>query len=137
MNWLILNSISRSVAILILCTFLVIGLFGLFSGMEMDRDGKMGNCPFTVSLSVCNMSALEHLRAWQSILSSVPKLFGALTLLTSLFILFFIILYSILKNIWSDASLFRKHFHSRFYTSFSHNLLQEAFSRGILNSKAY
>lgn len=137
MNLSWMESISRPVAVFILSALLVAGLFGAFGGMQQGMDGRMGGCPFTVGLSVCNMNVLEHMRAWQSMFLSAPRLFGAFILLAALLIVFFIIFYSILKSLKDNLLFIKERHRLRFYTSFSDRVLQEAFSQGVLNTKIY
>ncbi|MDO8493383.1 MAG: hypothetical protein Q7S19_02450 [bacterium] len=128
----------KLIVVITLTFFLFFGLFGMLNGMEVSEDGQMNHCPFTVGASICTMNLFEHLRNWQDAFNSIPKLSGSVALLMSLFAVIFIISRSILKNISNSSFLVtRRHQRLEFNIPFFNNILQPAFSRGILNSKRY
>ncbi|MBI3631827.1 MAG: hypothetical protein HY225_00045 [Candidatus Vogelbacteria bacterium] len=137
MNLCWIKSVSKQTAIFTLTVLLVVGLFGVLGGMKTDMNGKMGNCPFTLGASVCTMSLFEHLEAWQGLFSSIPKTFGANTLWAGLLTVFFVTLYSVLQNTKNDVLFTKERRRLRSHVLFSNTTLQEAFSQGILNTKAY
>jgi flagellar biosynthesis protein FlhB len=115
--------------------FLMAGIFGLsHAGMTMEPDGSMSGCPFMGATAVCNMSPLEHVAAWQS-------MFTATTSENTLAALLFLILAAISVVLVLGEHIFPEVRGPLFYRpprfSFFRHSLQEAFSNGILNSRAY
>ena len=136
-----LSNVTRALSISILAAFIGASLFGMSHpiGMQATRDGKMGGCMFT-GTSLCTMTPLEHASAWQNTFTSLPAEVSQALLLVFLLSLIFSLttivrLLPIFKasEIDSAGRLYAK----RFLTHPYFNPLQEAFSRGILNPKAY
>jgi hypothetical protein len=128
-----LNKALFSIGIAI---FLVISLFGALH-MGMSSGSSMDNCPFAAPSSVCTMAPLEHIGAAQNFLNTLPSQKDAV---------YFLLL--VISGVLLFASYFLKLFsppklspaYCRTYNNrsqYSPNFLQEAFSRGILNSKTF
>lgn len=130
---------SKFVVFLGTITFLAVGFWGLYS-MPMDEYGNMNDCPFMkYTSSLCQMSATEHIRAWQTLFVATPQkllnAFLAMVLLLSVTILFTIYWRWYLWRL-RLATLHR--FYTKEYLSLSFfNYLKEAFSQGILHSRIY
>jgi len=131
------SKIAKLSALLTLGIFLVVGGFGiLFSfGMNMSSEGDMPPCPFMAQgSSMCTMTPLEHISAWQSMLTALPV--GNILLAT-------LLIFAVIILISKDAlglieqkllSIYRFRHRKRFTTW---NYLQEAYSRGLLNPKTF
>ena len=114
--------------------FLFLNLFGLSSfGMSMSSDGHMSECPFMGVTAVCQMSPSEHISAWQHMFTATTtENTLALLLLICAAVIF---AYCLNRQLYPEirASLLSQPPDPSFFKS----PLQEAFSNGILNSKAY
>ena len=97
---------------------------------SMDKDGQMTNCTFMGTPAICNMSAQEHISAWQRMFSNVP---AQILLLLSLLLLVVRPLFRYLTYKPPQILYFQP--KEKFTPVFNH--LQEAFSSGLINSKAY
>ena len=116
--------------------FLFVSLFGMLH-MGMASDGTMSNCPFDFGVSLCTMTPLQHIGAAQSFLNNLSSQTGFLyfiLLVLSLAIslaLFFIRFFSPPKLVLAKNSIYDNR------ASVLPTFLQQAYSRGILNSKAF
>jgi hypothetical protein len=117
---------------------LVVSLgFGYFHVKNMGvMDMPMPGCPFMSEFSVvCSMSPIEHIEAWQHMFTAIPGTM-ALMLLVGVLMLFGLRSFTVFFSPPSlDVSL-RTQF-SRAQGDFTHNYLQEFFSRGVLNPKLF
>lgn len=69
-NW---RLIITSSALFVFTFFAVVSLH-MDMGMTMDDEGNMSNCPFMVSqISICQMTIDEHIRYWQTIVTSIVQ----------------------------------------------------------------
>jgi len=93
------------------------------------QDGQMSNCPFMGTPAICSMSAQEHIAALQSMFTAIPIQILLLTAL--LFMAGPILRYLTYKP---PRFLYFQP-EKQFVPILDH--LQEAFSSGIINSKAY
>lgn len=131
------NNLKREVGLLALIIFLLVGTFGLGNiGMYMNGDGHMSGCPFMGMSAVCQMSPFDHISAWQNMFSAIP----AKNLFSTVPFLLFTILVFFIQQYWNtNTSLLKpvlqRQFRYRRYIT--RNGLQEAFSSGILNSRAF
>lgn len=111
------------------------GLFHMSMGMDMTEE--MSGCPFTAQgETICSMSALDHIRTWQStFVATIP----GLTLLLSVLAVTLMIL-SVAPNVLLKPKyripVISKEIVERVYT-FSYRPLQELFSSGILHPKLF
>lgn len=138
MNLGALKPISKIVMILTLAAFLAVGIFGISHafGMEMDKEGKMGGCLFIQEASICNMNTLEHITAWQSMLTSLPNTVNLLILFLGLVLVSFLRL-RFQPNAPDNLLFAWKRYSLDSNSQSIHNPLQELFSRGILHPKLY
>lgn len=121
-SWLI------SLVMLAVLTVTATGLFPFFH--DMDQDRQVTGCPLMMDENViCSMSAQEHLSAWQNMFVAIPT--EILLLLLLIFVTGPILQYLVYKP--PKSLLF--HLKERFLTIF--DPLQEAFSSGLIHSKAY
>ncbi|RJQ34095.1 hypothetical protein C4568_03055 [Candidatus Parcubacteria bacterium] len=73
---------SRVFVTVAIVAFLMVGVFGIFHGMDMSSSEQMSNCPFIMGIAaICNMSPFEHIAAWQNMFASIPQQTTVLTLL--------------------------------------------------------
>lgn len=137
MNFTGIESVYRIMSVFALAGLLLFGLFGMLSGMQMSEDGMIGNCPFTVGSAICNMGVFEHMKMWQSMLNSLPQDLALSLLLLSLSFIFFVVYRLFLKPSEDNPSFSSEIYYREFQVSYFHNILQSAFSQGILHSKLY
>ncbi len=119
--------------------FVFVSLFGLSLGMSMQSNGKMSDCPFmNNTASICNMSPLEHIAAWQSFFSALP-LKEKMSLIFSLvaFALALFLLPRFFQKFLKYQNLFYLQRYRYLQKVFIRHPLQEAFSSGILNPKIF
>ena len=132
------SKIKKFFALLILGIFLIVGGLGvLYSfGMNMGSNEDMFPCPFMAQgSSMCTMTPLEHISAWQNMLTALPV--GNILLATLLIFTFVSVLLSriILTRLEHKLlSIYRFRYRKRFT---ERNYLQEAYSAGLLNPKTF
>jgi hypothetical protein len=127
--------------------FLVVSLFGLGYMYSMPEEamatsfgGKL-DCAFSVGISICEMTPVNHVDAWQSVFASLlPPSSALLALFT--FVAIALFLYKKKNNSLSPLVLQKiKIISRRLFLRERGNLprspLLELFSRGILNTKIY
>lgn len=126
---------------LILAPIVCVLLFGVFQlGLMIRTEVETGYCLFSQAHeTLCEMSPLDHVQAWQSLFVSIPA--PSFALLLAIIAAFFsligisaIRLISLLGTL-QPAYLGVGSPHTRSIPTFDR--LREAFSRGILNSKTY
>lgn len=131
-------SVAKFALLASLVSFLVAGTFGMANaGMSMSTDGHMSGCPLMGVPALCHMSPLEHAFTLQNMLTAIP-FSGIFTLLISILLAFSIAFLAPL--VWLNlAVLFEPIVRppSSRDRLISRHALQEAFSNGILNSKAF
>lgn len=125
--------------LLTLVAFLSVAFLGMsetMMGMEMDKNGQMGRCPFSSFTAICKMNPLEHIATWQKMLTALP-LKNTSILATLLLLVIFSVIF--LRDLWNKNNLRVISIHSqRFkYNYVVRNKLQEAFSSGIINPKIF
>jgi hypothetical protein len=130
-------AIRRVIGGLFLLSLVVSLGFGYFHVKNMGTmDMPMPGCPFMSEFAVvCSMSPIEHIEAWQHMFTAIPGTM-ALMLLVSVLMLFGSRSFT---DFFSPPRLevsLRTQF-SRTQNPFTHNYLQEFFSRGILNPKLF
>ena len=119
--------------------FVFVSLFGLSLGMSTQPNGKMSDCPFgNNTASICTMSPLEHIAAWQSFFSTLP-LKEKMSLIFSLvaFALALFLLPKFFQQFLKYKNLFYLQRYRYLRKDFIPNPLQEAFSSGLLNPKIF
>ncbi len=103
-------------------------------GMQMNDAGQMSGCVFG---GICTMNTLEHLTAWQSLFNVVPAGIVSVSLLSiALIFVTFSRKFALQNFVTSNSTRRRLYIYSRKNFLFA-RVLQEAFSRGILNTKIY
>lgn len=136
-----LTKASKTLLVLGLIAFLLVGFFGLsHSSMAMGEDGNMtmSNCPFMSGQAVvCNMNPLEHIAAWQNMFTSIPQQDVATLLLLLLASLALVFIWTGQKrSSVTDSLQTPQYVRIKEYIPIA-NSLQELFSNGILNPKLY
>lgn len=108
------------------------------SEMRMDSQGGMTNCPLMGIPVLCHMSPLDHAFTLQGMLTAAIPFRDLFALIVSMLLVFAFI--PLAPFIWRGLEPFSKSSGRppsvRDKTLFRHSL-QEAFARGILNSKAF
>ena len=117
----------------ICASILTMGVGVSVSAEMMMGDGMMTPCPYMGMSSMCNMTPLEHLAGWQQLFTAIPGENFTVPLLSSFAISFIaFVLFSVAIRRSVSFLVPRNRYRKRKRTQ-----LQIAFSRGILNSKAY
>ena len=133
-------SFAKYAILLSVIGFLVAGSFGLGSaGIVMNNtNGKMSGCPLIGVPAFCHMSPLDHAFALQSMLTTAIPFSGLFALIVSMLLAFSFI--PLIPFMWTGLKPLSKSSErppsARGKILFRHTL-QEAFARGILNSKAF
>ena len=131
-------SVAKQAVLASVAAFLFVGAFGIAqTGMTMSTDGPMTGCPFMGIPALCHMSPLEHALTLQNMLVAIPFA-GILLLLISLLSSFVEIPF--FRGVWQIMSAFLWPLHApplRIAVRVSRHALQDAFSNGIIHSKAY
>lgn len=133
---------GKMVLVLGLAASLFFGLFGMsHSTMNMSSDGSMtmSDCPLMSGQAVvCNMNPLEHISAWQSMFVTTLHQNGSDLLVLVLVALALALVWTRLlwprprQNLTQAFSITRLQ-----KARLPLPLLQELFSRGILNPKLF
>lgn len=115
---------------------LLIGFLGVFHfDTGMQADGAMGGCPFMPGESLCMVSPLAHIAAWQSSSAALPFSESTALLLISFFALGICAFSGVFT---ARVPIPRFSFaRARRAREFPASFLQEAFSNGILNTKVF
>jgi len=135
--------LRRSAKFFLVLAFATFFLFGFLAlgqaGMSMTPDGQTNNCPFAnIPSVVCKMSPLGHVATWQSMFVAIPT--GKLFVLSAPLLLGLLFLARLLvkKVTWNVETLhsFAPLLRTRvlFIPRYA---LQEAFSNGIIHSRAF
>ena len=132
------ENIQKRILVLGAIAFVAVGLLSFTNfGMSTNADGQMLGCPFMGIPTLCQMNHLDHAFALQNMLVAVP-FSGIFTLLISiLLVLSLVLLAPVFLSI--VVNLFEPLLHPPRRTSrlVPRNTLQEAFSNGLLNSRAF
>lgn len=128
----------RSSIVALFLAILLVGPFGVSRlGMDMQLNGQMVPCPFMHGGSVCNMTPLEHVGVTHSMFNVLPG--GRDSLLALLFLLASAIVVILLVQ--KKFSFLEKHASRIFIPRYDYappcRPLQEAFSNGLLHSRAF
>lgn len=135
-----LRSFKNKIKIPLILGVLGYSFFGLSQmGMNMNTMGGKANCPFGGhSMVICQMSPMEHIQEWQSVLTALPEK-DVLSVLSAL-----LSLLALLSSRFADKfQLFRapglEPYVNIFYSNGApiFDPLREAFSRGILHPKLF
>lgn len=124
--------LSALIAVFVFGSFLGISHFGMDTSM---RDGQMVHCPFMPGVAICNMTPLQHMAAAQTAFTAIPQIDIALLLLMLLSVLIASLLIRKVPAFPARAVRLVSIFTAA--PAFAHRPLQEAFSNGILHSKAF
>lgn len=126
---------KTTIAIFILALFIVTAFFGSRLIMMTDAQGHMAPCPFmSGSGSLCNMNALQHINAWQSLFVATTPIVILLFLMLSLLFAAFPREALEKDDLAKTASSIFKNAH---LDSLVFNPLRIALSKGILHPKRY
>lgn len=129
----------KKIIFLGMLVFLAVVIFGpAHTGMAMNDDGIMSNCPYLGITALCKMQPLEHVVAWQNMLVMLPV--KTMALFASVLLLAFVALFVFLQQrrngeVWRARPSQQKH-RRRFIVGIK-DTLQEQFSNGILHTKIF
>ncbi len=136
------STTGKVLLVLGLMAFLFLGVFGMsHSTMNMGTDGSMtmSNCLFMSGQAVvCDMNTLEHISAWQSMFVTTLHQNGSDLLVLILVALALALVWT--RLLWPRPSqnLSQAFSIARLQKAgLPLPLLQELFSRGILNPKLF
>ncbi len=115
--------------------FLMFSMPGMSGMMAMDEYGNMQGCPYMNGAVVCKMNPLEHVAAWQNMFTALPATMNLVAALV-----YALLAVAFIRITWTvptvePASLYAQRFKYR--PHIAAHVLQEAFSRGILNPKTF
>lgn len=126
---------TRNFAILLLFSFLAIGIFCFWSTPAMAMDDSMNTCVgYGNEMTLCGMSTQDHISAWQNFLNVTPQKTIDLLLLA----LLLVFVSATYKNIWPRAPEIVKSLVAR--TSVALDIvdpIKRALARGIIQPKIY
>ncbi len=122
-------------AVFILALFATLALAGVHTTMMTNGHGNMLPCPFMNGTgSLCQMSIMQHLAAWQSLfIATTPNIIISFLVLTLFFISF---LYKQSEKVSLERARLLS-FKIRNTVSLFFDPLRIALSKGILHSKRY
>ena len=126
---------SKILVAIAITAFQMVGVFGIFYGMDMNSKGQMANCPFMGVTAICNMTPFEHIAAWQSMFTSIPQQSTGLTLLFALLSFALARLFIVHLARDADETTQRVSYFDREPTVF--DPLRLAFARGIIHPKIF
>lgn len=121
---------KQIIATLIFIAFFTLGGFGMFAMTGMEGHHHRPGCPFMPGEQIiCNMTALDHIAAWQNAFTTTISTFSIYLLLVAVVLLVW--------KYYSPTDIFvRRLLLSRTREPVLVSLYQELFSSGILNPKA-
>jgi lipoprotein signal peptidase len=128
----------RNFVVVLFLAILLVGPFGIPRfGIDTLLNGQMVLCPFMHGGSVCNMTPLEHAGAAHSMFNVLPS--GRDSFLTLLFLLtsVFLVIFLVQKKFCSLARLVSRIFIPHDDYRLPYRPLQEAFSNGLIHSRAF
>lgn len=135
------RNLSRILIVLSVIVFFVSALaapqFGMKMRMDVDGNMTMSDCYMPGMMTLCNLSPLEHIAAWQTLFAGLPA--QALSLMTLLVALASIVGLAWVRYVFSpprELRNFSRFTRRREYVPLP-PLFQELFSNGILNPKSY
>ena len=126
---------SRNFALLVLFSFLAIGLFCLWSTNAMSMDDSSGDCAIYGSeMVLCGADTQSHISAWQNLLEVIPQKIFDLALLV-LLLVFASVTY---KNLWPRAPEIARGLTAKTYTALDIiDPIKRALARGIIQPQIY
>ena len=120
-------------------TLVVLFLGMTHFGTSGHMKTQMINCPFMPGhTSICKMSPMDHIAAWQSMFTTLPTK-ETLSLLFILLTFLALLRFKFRDKFFISVHLCRSFYTNRYWVSrlLIFNPLKEAFSRGILNPKLF
>jgi hypothetical protein len=96
-------------------------------------NGEIGSCPFLSGTVICNANTLDHMSAYQRTFAATPDILSVLLLLLLALAVARIVRW--LRFEFAPPTSEAIYFPHKYL--FVLSPLQEAFSRGILNTKVY
>lgn len=131
---------DRKIMLLAVFAFFAVATAGTaYVPMPMNDDGTMANCPYLGITALCTMQPLEHIAALQTMLAALPaKIAG---IFTTIIFLAFALLLTVLSPFNTGALRYVACSYAgkrrrRAVLSIP-DAIRDAFSRGILHTKAF
>ena len=126
---------SRSVALLVLFSFLAVSIFCLWSANAMSMDESSDNCAvYGSQMTLCGTDTQSHVSTRQNFLNVIPQKTFDLLLLA----LLLIFVSATYKNIWPRAPEIVKSLVARAYATLDIiDPIKRALARGIIQPKIY
>lgn len=131
---------DRKILLCAVFAFFAVAIAGpAYVPMPMNDDGTMANCPYLGITALCTMQPLEHVAALQNMLAALPAkiagIFAAIVLLA--FILFLTLADRRNAGAVRYAAFSPIGKHRRQSALSIPDAIRDAFSRGILHTKAF
>jgi hypothetical protein len=137
MYWKWLQKVSAvALPVMYLAFVLASSLGVMHMGMQMGHDGHMHDCPYAKFLSVCDMTPIEHLSAWKSVFTTLGM--KEISLIAFFALLAVFALHALSRQRRVPATRYRQQrgLYATDVRPFVRSL-EDAFSNGILHSKAF
>ncbi|MHB1769881.1 MAG: hypothetical protein ACYCPH_02255 [Minisyncoccota bacterium] len=119
-----------------IATFFFISPLGVHFAMPLGPGGEMSGCPLMGTPALCHMSPFAHASALQNMFVAIPFA-GIFAILIAL--LFALVAIPLIRANWKIGT-FLKFVYApppQANASLPRNVLQKAFARGIIHSKAF
>lgn len=131
---------DRKILILAIVAFFTVAVAGsAYVPMPMNDDGTMANCPYLGITALCTMQPLEHIAAWQDMLAALPAkiggIFAAIVLIASAILL--VLLHGPNADTIRHSAFSYMKKRRRQSALLIPDAIRDAFSRGILHTKAF
>ena len=126
---------SRNFALLVLFSFLAIGIFCLWNTTAMSINESSDNCAvYGSQMTLCDTNTQNHISAWQNFLKVIPQKTFDLLLLA----LLLVFVSATYKNIWPRAPEIAQSLAARSYATLDIiDPIKQALARGIIQPKIY
>ena len=126
---------SRNFVLLVLFSFLAIGIFCLWNTTAMSMNESSGNCAvYGGEMTLCGTNTQSHISAWKNFFNIIPQKTFDLLLL----VLVFVFATATYKNIWSRAPEIVKGLVARSYATLDIiGPIKRALARGVIQPKIY
>ena len=132
---MISNFYSRNFALLVLFSFLAIGIFCVWNTTAMSMNESSSNCAvYGGEMTLCGTNTQSHISAWKNFFNIIPQKTFDLLLLASLLVF----VSATYKNIWPRAPKIMKSLVAGSYATLDIiDPLKRALARGMIQPKIY
>lgn len=123
---------------LVIALILISAFLGVFhSAGSTTMTGQPGTCPFMPGVVICNMTPMQHIAAAQSLFNALPFHTDFASLLLALLAALIGFLPFLRRTFALQLETVRHVLATTLVHTSPRFALQEAYSRGILNSKLF